>query len=87
MLIPVLHYNKTTRFYFIPVTIPYEGGGAQRTKHLRVRQNLVLEHYREGRIMVEYLPTRLMIADSLTKPLQGELHCRFAGVTTGNARL
>ena len=46
-------------------------GKELRTKHLRVRQNLVkeLEHF--GEIKIKHLPTVEMVADMLTKPLCG----------------
>jgi hypothetical protein len=60
------------------------GGGATRTKHLRVRQNLVRERIENGNIVVEYMPTLGMIADVLTKPLQGALFRGLSGRVLGS---
>lgn len=46
-------------------------GKELRTKHLRVRQNLVKEMEHLGEIKIKYLPTIEMVADMLTKPLCG----------------
>ena len=46
-------------------------GKELRTKHLRVRQNLVKELEHLGEIKIKYLPTIEMVADMLTKPLCG----------------
>ena len=46
-------------------------GKEHRTKHLRVRQNLVKELELIGEIKIKHLPTIDMLADMLTKPLSG----------------
>ena len=49
------------------------GGGKYRSKHLRVRQCRLKEKIDQGELVIEYMPTGNMIADVLTKPLQGTL--------------
>jgi hypothetical protein len=60
------------------ISLATKGGGASRSKHLRVRQNLVRDKYRAKEVDIRYLPTEQMIADALTKPLQG---ARFYALT------
>ena len=55
------------------ISMVKNGGGATRTKHLRVRQSLVKERIDDANIVVEFMPTLGMIADILTKALQGAL--------------
>lgn len=43
-----------------------------RTKHIAVRYFFIKDRIEQGDIALEYLPTAKMIADLLTKPLQGE---------------
>ena len=38
----------------------------------------------KGNLSVEYCPTKQMIADYMTKPLQGELFCKFKKMIMGN---
>ena len=49
-----------------------DGGGKLRTKHLRARLMLLREKVVQNEIEVQYIKTKEMIADILTKPLQGE---------------
>ena len=50
-----------------------KGGGRYRTRHLRVRINLVKERVDAEDIDVVYTNTKRMLADMATKPLQGAL--------------
>jgi hypothetical protein len=43
-----------------------------RTRHIAIRYFFVADKVKSGEISIEYLPTGHMIADILTKPLQGE---------------
>ena len=43
----------------------------KRTRHINIRYFLVKDRVKSGEIEVEYCPTNAMIADYLTKPLQG----------------
>ena len=61
------------------------GGGKSRTKHYNVRKNILHEKYRSGSFDVVYVSTKDMIADVLTKPLQGELFKKFADRLLGRS--
>jgi hypothetical protein len=43
-----------------------------KTKHINVRYYFIKERITNGEISLEYKPTEEMLADLLTKPLQGE---------------
>jgi hypothetical protein len=42
-----------------------------RMKHVQTRLHLVLEAVQEGRLEIRYINMKEMIADGLTKPLDG----------------
>jgi hypothetical protein len=48
-----------------------------RTRHITIKFFFVNEKIENKEIAFEYLPTTAMIADVLTKPLQGELFRRM----------
>jgi hypothetical protein len=49
------------------------GGDIRKTKYMRVRVNNVTNEIKSGLIYLEYIPTKSMIADVLTKPLYSTL--------------
>jgi arsenate reductase-like glutaredoxin family protein len=53
------------------VTLVTKGGGKPRTKYLRVRQMLVKQMIELKQIEVQFIRTGKMVADVLTKPLNG----------------
>lgn len=55
-----------------------EGGGAMRTKHLHVRMEMCKQALQEGKFKIQYVNTKQMIADGLTKALEGEEFVIFA---------
>jgi hypothetical protein len=63
---PVVHQDNQSA-----ITLVTKGGGKYRTKYLRARQARIREQVQCGELKVSYLSTRLMLADILTKPLQG----------------
>ena len=72
------------------ITLITKGGGKYRSKYLRVRQAVVKTHVDSGDLVVKYIPTGKMLADLLSKPLQGMLFrflvsCILSGrrLTTG----
>jgi hypothetical protein len=69
------------------ITLVKSGRGKYRTKHLKVRQAHVKELIDSGAIGVEYLSTKLMLADPLSKPLQGALFRHLTSSTFGEKRL
>ena len=46
---------------------------SERTRHIHIRFYFIKDRIDNKELKIEYLPTKLMIADILTKPLQGEL--------------
>jgi hypothetical protein len=59
------------------ISLVTNGGGVVRTRHLRVRMNLCREALQMGRIKIAYVPTLQMIADGLTKALEGRAFLEF----------
>jgi hypothetical protein len=55
------------------ISLITKGGGKYRNKYLRVRQAAVKQVIDDGDMKVEYVPAGKMLADQLSKPLQGEL--------------
>jgi hypothetical protein len=51
-----------------------ENGGSysDRTKHMKIRYFFIKQYIDSGEFIIEYTPTDVMIADILTKPLQGK---------------
>ena len=48
------------------------GGGITRTKHMRTWMFLILESLKDNRVTIHYIHTPGMIADDLTKPIDGK---------------
>ena len=68
MQVPVIYQDNQST-----ITLVTKGGGKYRNVHLRVRQCRLMEMISENKVRVIYLCTGNMIADILTKPLQGML--------------
>ena len=66
--VPVVLQDNTSTISLIT-----KGGGKYRNKYLRVRQATVKQVVDDGDMAVKYVPTGKMLADMLSKPLQGEL--------------
>ena len=45
---------------------------AMRTRHISIKYFFVKDRITKGEIEVKYCPTKLMVADCLTKPAQGQ---------------
>jgi hypothetical protein len=56
---------------------------ANRTRHIAIRFFWVKDRVDSGELAVEYLPTGDMVADMLTKPLQGEQFMRLRALLLG----
>ena len=63
------------------------GGGITRTKHMRARKNLGKEMVDAKRILVRYINTKEMMADGLSKILEGEPFQMFASCVLGEMKL
>ena len=50
---------------------------SDRTRHINIRYFFVKDRVDAGEIRVEYKPTEQMIADILTKPVQGSLFLKL----------
>jgi hypothetical protein len=61
-----------------------------RTRHVAIRYFFVKDRVEAGEVVIEYLPTEVMSADIMTKPLQGdlfrEMRDRVLGITPHRAR-
>ena len=68
MGVPVVYQDNTST-----ITLATKGGGKYRNKYLLVRCASVKEHCDRGDVIVRYLHTKRMLADLLTKALQGAL--------------
>ena len=77
--IPPLIYQDSTSV----ISLVMKGGGIVRTKHLRVRMNLCKEALEEKRIKIAYIHTTKMLADGLTKPLEGKAFQDFVKALLG----
>jgi hypothetical protein len=50
---------------------------SDRTRHINIRYFFVKDRVEQGDVKIEYMPTGDMVADMLTKPLQGSLFARL----------
>ena len=50
---------------------------SERTRHIAIKFYFISDRYQSKEIDVEYIQTDQMIADALTKPLQGEKFRKF----------
>jgi hypothetical protein len=61
---------------------------SSRSKHIEVKYFFIKNRIERGEIIITYLPSSIMISDTLTKALQGELFRKMCmwllGETTGN---
>jgi hypothetical protein len=58
---------------------------SKRTKHINVRYYFVTDRIAKGELKVQWCPTVDMIADYMTKPLQGKLFRKFRDLIMGLA--
>lgn len=54
-----------------------------RTRHINIRYLFVKDRITKGEIEVKYCPTKLMTADCLTKPAQGQLFLELRDLLLG----
>jgi hypothetical protein len=55
----------------------------KRTKHIAIHYFSVMDRIRSGEISPKWCPTGEMIADFLTKPLQGAMFWKFRDLLMG----
>ena len=55
----------------------------KRTKHINVRYFFIVDCIFKGEVRVEWCPTKDLLADFLTKPLQGASFKRFRDLIMG----
>jgi hypothetical protein len=60
-----------------------KGGAGHRTKHIRIRNFYVKERIDDGEVVIRWMQTEMMLADVLTKPLQGGAFKKFKDLLTG----
>ena len=59
----------------------------QKSRHINIRHFWLTDRFRHDKIKLEHCPTDSMLADFLTKPLQGNLFRRFRSVLLGHAHI
>jgi hypothetical protein len=69
---PIIYQDCTS-----VITLVTQGGGVTRTRHLRNRMHLVKEAIDERKLIVYHCKASKMIADGLTKPLEGAEYKQF----------
>ena len=57
---------------------------SDRTRHIKIRYFFVKQYLDSGELVLVYCPTDKMIADILTKPLQGELFIKLRDLLLGH---
>jgi hypothetical protein len=57
---------------------------SERSRHINIRYFFVKDRVDQGEVRIEYKPTGEMIADVLTKPLQGSLFARLRDLLLNN---
>ena len=60
---------------------------SERTRHIHIRYFFIKDRIDAGEIKLQYLPTEEMVADILTKPLQGELFKKLRAKMMNFARV
>ncbi len=77
---PIIYQSCT-----LVIDLVTKGGGVVRMKHLRARMNVGREAILEERIKVVYCHTSRMIANGLTKALEGSAITFFADLILGHS--
>jgi hypothetical protein len=57
---------------------------SKRTKHINVRYFFITDRISKGEVRVEWCPTKQMVADFMTKPLQGSIFKKFRDLIMGS---
>jgi hypothetical protein len=59
--------------------------GTARTKHIKIRYFFIVDRIKNGELKMEYVSTDLMLADFMTKPLNGAQFVVLQGKLLGHA--
>ena len=60
-----------------------KASSSRRTKHINVRYFFITDRIAKGEVRVEWCPTKQMIADFMTKPLQGSAFRNYRNLIMG----
>ena len=60
-----------------------KASSSKRTRHISIRYFFVTDRIAKGELTVEWCPTENMIADFMTKPLQGTIFRKFRYIVMG----
>jgi hypothetical protein len=60
-----------------------KASSSKRTRHIAIRYFFVTDRIAKGELSVEWCPTAAMIADFMTKPLQGATFKKFRDIIMG----
>jgi len=63
--------------YFNTITLAKNPGDHPRTKHIQLHYHFIQFVIANGQVNLEYVPTKHMAADGLTKALMGKKHSYF----------
>ena len=61
-----------------------KASSGKRTKHINVRYFFITDRISKGEVRVEWCPTKDMVADFMTKPLQGSAFRKFRDLIMGS---
>ena len=59
---------------------------SKRTKHINVRYFFITDRINKGELEVVHCPTKEMLADFHTKPLQGQAFIKFRDIILGQTK-
>jgi hypothetical protein len=82
MEIPTVYQDNTSTIRLVD-----NGGGKMRTRHMRAKQAVVKERIDLKYFSIEYINTKEMIADILTKPLESANFHKFATIILGTIKM
>jgi hypothetical protein len=77
--VPTIYEDSTS-----VISLVTKGGTVVRTKHLRVRMNLVKKAVDDRRVRVEHIRTKKMVVDGFMKTLEGTDFTFFQRTIMGN---
>ncbi len=60
---------------------------SKKRKHINVRYYFIRDCWKKGEIDIQYCPSETMVADFLTKPLQGKMFFKFSKIVVINTAL